>query len=128
MNAEEFYAELNKLKENYEQQTRALCSQYAREHNNVEIGDIVSDGKEIISVQKFVLCRPTSKPPYYAFKGIQLTKKMEPYKNRSVTTIWDVKYRIRKQDVKPEILASIEKISKEQQEILQKLQHFYDKQ
>lgn len=91
MNKDEYDMEYNTLKHNFDVQVRQLLYQYAFSNNPYKEGDILEDHYQIIQVDKIKYTPCTSgsaHPSECVYIGQRLTKKLTPYKNNQVCTMF----------------------------------------
>lgn len=99
MTQEEYEKSIFELNKKFKKEKYELEKKFALSNNDVKIGDIVSDGNNIISVS--MICIDFSYPntiPYVYYKGIKLTKKLKPFKSGEFGVVYDVKEKISKEE------------------------------
>lgn len=99
MTKEEYEKRLFELNQRFKKEKHELAKEFALSNNDVKIGDIVSDGNNIISVSKFCIDFGYPNPiPYVYYKGIKLTKKLKPFKGGEFGVVYDIKEKISKEE------------------------------
>lgn len=99
MTKEEYEKTLFELNQKFKKEKYKLAKEFALSNNDVKIGDIVSDGNNMISVSKFCIDFGYPNPiPYVYYKGIKLTKKLKPFKTGELGVVYDIKEKISKEE------------------------------
>lgn len=99
MTQQEYEERLFELNKKFKQDKYDLAKEFALSNNSVKIGDIVSDGNNIISVSKLCIDFGYPNPiPYVYYKGIKLTKKLKPFKSGEFGVVYDIKEKISKEE------------------------------
>lgn len=91
MTKEEFFNRRAAISKKYEDELINLERECASSNNKVAIGDVLSDGKKSIVVDKFILRRASRYGngfiPYYDYYGRLLTKEGKPRKDGTSVSI-----------------------------------------
>lgn len=97
MTNEEYWEKKEEIDKEFLRKKRELDVEFCLSHNDIKIGDIVSDGSTTIVVEK-IRVHPSwgSGLPYVYFEGTRLTRKLEPFKSKEIGTVFTVKNIIRK--------------------------------
>lgn len=88
MTKEEYYSKLDSLKKEMKHKEQLIVTEYALSNNPVNIGDIVTDHRCTIKVEKFIPFRSCGDLPICLYKGRRFTKKGVPTKREEIETVY----------------------------------------
>lgn len=99
MTKEEYEKRVEELSKKFHADSLALYKEYILSNTDIRIGDIVSDSTCTIRVSEIIVDKIWSRP-YAGYKGVRLTKKLEPFKNGEELVIYNVKNHIKQEEGK----------------------------
>lgn len=92
MDYQNYLDELQELEKRYKKDKSALAKKFAFSNNPIKEGDMVTDGRTTIKVEKiFVSTGFLSKIPECVYEGIAYTKKGQPKKNNQSDTVFQTR-------------------------------------
>jgi len=86
VNNKEYITRVEEIKTEHKEALRGFAIEFALEHSNVAVGDIISDHIGSICVVKVLF--HTVNIPFCKYRGICYTKKGLPYKSGEQRTIY----------------------------------------
>ena len=81
MTREEFRKRIDAIKKEADERAMELCRAYAYAHNDVQIGDMISDHKSTIRVERIGMCVGFGGIPEMRYCGPEYTKSGAPRKD-----------------------------------------------
>ena len=83
---------IREAKANRDKSKQETLNQWARDHAEYQVGDIITANDTIIQVKSLFGCHSAyygSKTLYVEYRGPQLTKKLRPRKDGQISSIYD---------------------------------------
>ena len=83
---------IREAKVNRDKLKQAALNQWARDHAEYQVGDIITANDTIIQVERLIGRHSAyygSKTLYVEYRGQQLTKKLQPRKDGQISSIYD---------------------------------------
>lgn len=87
MTNEEYTTRIAVIRAKAAEEIRMLAKEYVATNAKYHDGDVITDGSTIIKVTGVNVHIPSfhsNTPPMYSYKGVQLTKKLEPRKDGAI--------------------------------------------
>ena len=98
---------IREAKANRDKLKQSALNQWARDHAEYQVGDIITANDTIIQVERFIGRHSAyygSKTLYVEYRGPQLTKKLQPRKDGQISSIYDDGREVKKINITKEEL------------------------